>query len=70
MAGTTAKGLRYPSAGDNPAIHTDFQNLASDVDSELDNYVTTTTADATYASKAQAASFDLILTFQLLLGGM
>lgn len=38
MAGTTSKGLRYPSAGDNPAIHTDFANLASDVDSELDNY--------------------------------
>ena len=38
MAGTTTKGLRYPSAGDNPAIHTDFANLASDVDTELDNY--------------------------------
>jgi len=38
MAGTTTKGLRYPSAGDNPAIHTDIQNLASDVDTELDNY--------------------------------
>jgi hypothetical protein len=39
MAGTTTKGLRYPSAGDNPAVHTDIQNLATDVDTELDNYV-------------------------------
>lgn len=39
MAGTTTKGLRYPTAGDNPAVHTDIQNLASDVDSELDNYI-------------------------------
>lgn len=39
MAGTTTKGLRYPTAGDNPAVHTDIKNLADDVDSELDNYV-------------------------------
>jgi hypothetical protein len=39
MAGTTTKGLRYPSAGDNPAVHTDIQNLATDVDNELDNYI-------------------------------
>lgn len=39
MAGTTSKGLRYPTAGDNPAVHTDFLNLASDVDTELDDYV-------------------------------
>ena len=32
MAGTTTKGFRYPTAGDNPAIHTDFLNLATDVD--------------------------------------
>lgn len=38
MAGTTTKGLRYPSAGDNPAVHTDIQNLATDVDNELDGY--------------------------------
>ncbi|CAB4156631.1 hypothetical protein UFOVP655_83 [uncultured Caudovirales phage] len=47
MAGTTGKGLRYPSAGDNPAIHTDFANLASDVDSELDNYALLTGATFT-----------------------
>jgi hypothetical protein len=28
MAGTTTKGLRYPTAGDNPAVHTDIQNLS------------------------------------------
>jgi hypothetical protein len=39
MAGTTTKGLRYPSAGDNPAVHTDIQNLATDVDTELDDYI-------------------------------
>jgi len=36
---TTTKGLRYPVAGDNPAVHTDFLNLATDVDTELDDYV-------------------------------
>ena len=39
MAGTTTKGLRYPTAGDNPAVHTDILNLATDVDAELDNYI-------------------------------
>jgi len=43
MAGTTTKGLRYPTAGDNPAVHTDFLNLATDVDTELDDYVLKTT---------------------------
>jgi hypothetical protein len=38
MAGTTTKGLRYPTAGDNPAIHTDILNLATDVDTELNDY--------------------------------
>lgn len=39
MAGTTTKGLRYPTAGDNPAVHTDIANLASDVDTLLDTYI-------------------------------
>ena len=39
MAGTTTKGLRFPQAGDNPAVHTDIQNLASDVDTLLDSFV-------------------------------
>jgi hypothetical protein len=38
---TTSKGLRYPVAGDNPAVHTDFLNLATDVDTLLDTYLTT-----------------------------
>ena len=42
MAGTTTKGLRYPTAGDNPAVHTDISNLASDVDTLLDSYVSQT----------------------------
>ena len=35
MAGTTSKGLRYPTAGDNPAVHTDILNLATDIDTAL-----------------------------------
>lgn len=36
MAGTTSKGFRYPTAGDNPAVHTDFLNLATDIDTYFD----------------------------------
>ena len=36
MAGTTTRGFRYPTAGDNPAVHTDFLNLATDVDAYFD----------------------------------
>jgi len=36
MAGTTTKGFRYPTAGDNPAVHTDFLNLATDIDTYFD----------------------------------
>ena len=39
MAGTTTKGLRYPTAGDNPAVHTDILNLATDVDTLLNTYI-------------------------------
>jgi hypothetical protein len=41
MAGTTSKGFRYPTAGDNPAVHTDILNLATDIDTALDGYLTT-----------------------------
>jgi len=51
MAGTTSKGLRYPSAGDNPAIHTDIQNLATDVDTELNDYALL--AGATFTGNIQ-----------------
>lgn len=42
MAGTTTKGFRYPTAGDNPAVHTDIQNLATDIDTALDSYLSST----------------------------
>jgi len=40
MPGTTSKGFRYPTAGDNPAVHTDILNLATDIDTALDGYLT------------------------------
>jgi hypothetical protein len=70
MAGTTTKGLRYPTAGDNPAVHTDFLNLATDVDTELNDYLTTATAATTYASLATGATIYTVVTTGLLLGGM
>ena len=39
MPGTTTKGFRYPTAGDNPAVHTDILNLATDIDTALDGYI-------------------------------
>lgn len=70
MAGTTSKGLRYPTAGDNPAVHTDFLNLATDVDNELNDYLTTASAASTYASLATAATDDSVRTIGFMLGGM
>lgn len=70
MAGTTSKGLRYPTAGDNPAIHTDIKNLADDVDSELDDYLLSSTASSTYATQSQAATEEKVRTIAFLLGGM
>jgi hypothetical protein len=70
MAGTTSKGLRYPTAGDNPAVHTDFLNLATDVDTELNDYLTTASAASTYATLANSATIDTVLTTQFMLGGM
>ena len=70
MAGTTTKGLRYPTAGDNPAVHTDIKNLADDVDSELSDYVLTATANSTYASAATSASLDSVRVVSFMLGGM
>jgi hypothetical protein len=70
MAGTTSKGLRYPTAGDNPAVHTDFLNLATDVDTELNDYLTTASAASTYATIANSATIDTVLTTQFMLGGM
>jgi hypothetical protein len=70
MAGTTTKGLRYPTAGDNPAVHTDIKNLADDVDTELSDYVLTATANSTYALSAAAASLDSVRVNAFMLGGM
>jgi hypothetical protein len=70
MAGTTGKGLRYPTAGDNPAVHTDFLNLATDVDTELNDYLTTASAASTYATLTNSATIDTVLTTQFMLGGM
>jgi len=39
MSSTTSKGLRYPQNADAPNVAVDFQNLATDVDTELDDYV-------------------------------
>ena len=70
MAGTTTKGLRYPTAGDNPAVHTDIKNLADDVDAELSDYVLTSTANSTYALATSAASLDSVRVVSFMLGGM
>lgn len=70
MAGTTSKGFRYPTAGDNPAVHTDLLNLATDVDTELNDYLTTATAASTYVTASAAATKDDVLTVQFMLGGM
>ena len=70
MAGTTTKGLRYPTAGDNPAVHTDIKNLADDVDAELSDYVLTSTANSTYASITGAATLDSVRVNAFMLGGM
>jgi hypothetical protein len=59
MAGTTTKGLRYPTAGDNPAVHTDFLNLATDIDTELDDYILKS-APAFTSTVTLGASADII----------
>jgi len=59
MAGTTTKGLRYPTAGDNPSVHTDFLNLATDVDTELDDYILKSAPSFT-ATVTLGASADII----------
>jgi hypothetical protein len=59
MAGTTTKGLRYPTAGDNPAVHTDIFNLATDVDTELDDYILKSAPSFT-ATVTLGASADII----------
>ena len=59
---TTSKGLRYPVAGDNPAVHTDFLNLAGDIDTLLDSYVGTTNLVNLVFEGATADAFETTLT--------
>jgi hypothetical protein len=59
---TTSKGLRYPVAGDNPAVHTDFLNLAGDIDTLLDSYVGTTALVNLVFEGSTADAFETTLT--------
>ena len=59
---TTSKGLRYPVAGDNPAVHTDFLNLAGDIDTLLDSYVGTTNLVNLTFEGSTADAFETTLT--------
>jgi hypothetical protein len=43
MAGTTSKGFRFPQNADTPNVAVDIQNLASDIDTELSDYLLTAT---------------------------
>lgn len=61
MAGSTTKGLRYPTTGDNPAVHTDIQNLASDVDTLLDSYLGSTTTSINFEGST-ADGYEITLT--------
>lgn len=70
MAGTTTKGLRFPQDADAPNIAVDFQNLATDIDSELDDYLLTATANSTFAPSANVANLDEIRVVTFMLGGM
>jgi hypothetical protein len=70
MAGTTPKGLPYPTVGDAPNVATDIQALATAVDTELNDYLTTTSAASTYATITSAATQDDIRSISFMLGGM
>lgn len=62
MPATTSKGFRYPTAGDNPAVHTDIQNLATDIDTALDTYLSTTGITSIVFEGTTADSAELTLT--------
>jgi len=61
MPGTTGKGLRYPQSGDNPAIHTDMQNLATDVDTLFDSYLASTITSVNFEGST-ADGYEITLT--------
>jgi hypothetical protein len=56
MAGTTTKGFRYPTASDAPAVHTAIFNLATDVDTKFDSYLTSVLISSTYLTQSNAAA--------------
>lgn len=56
MAGTTTKGFRYPTASDAPAVHTAIFNLATDVDTKFDSYLTSVLISSTYLTQANASA--------------
>jgi hypothetical protein len=60
MAGTTPKGFRFPQNSDAPNIAVDIENLAIDVDTELNDYLTA----------ASAASDLESLTISVLMGAI
>lgn len=70
MAGTTTKGLRFPQNADAPNIAVDMQNLATDVDTELNDYLLVATANSTFAPSATAATLNDIRVNTFMLGGM
>lgn len=68
MAGTTSKGLRFPQNADAPNVAVDIQNLATDVDTELNDYLTLATAASTYTTLETAKQEARVINF--LLGGL
>ena len=68
MAGTTSKGLRFPQNADAPNVAVDIQNLATDVDTELNDYLTLSTAASTYTTLETAKQEARVINF--LLGGL
>lgn len=59
MAGTTPKGFRFPQDADAPNIAVDIENLADDVDAELDDYITTATATSTFFTAVEANDLEI-----------
>jgi hypothetical protein len=60
MAGQTTRGFRYPQNADAPNIAVAFQNLAEDVDTELNGFLTL----------SDASPEDVSRTVNFMLGGM
>jgi len=74
MAGTTSRGYRYPSNADTPNIATDIQNLASDINTDVNTkmglfllntttFTSTCTIDGVFTSSFR--NYKIILTAQI-----